>query len=103
MADLPLVRIERDFQFATTGVEKFGPFLVRDRQFIRKRYRCLLTCLKLLAVRIEISGALSIFFLKVLRSHQSKGIVKGDVCQSRNALVGVERELKNFSVLLTAT
>ena len=42
--------------FSSTGVDYFGPILVKQRRSIVKRYKCICTCLTMLGVRIEIAN-----------------------------------------------
>ena len=55
MADLPPARLTFDRPaFAMTGVDCFGPFLVRCRRSEVKRYGCIFSCFNTRAIHIEI-------------------------------------------------
>ncbi|XP_063967618.1 uncharacterized protein LOC129271341 [Lytechinus pictus] len=59
MADLPAERVTPDKPpFTSTGVDFFGPFMVKRGRSEVKRYACLLTCLASRAVHIEIACSL---------------------------------------------
>ncbi|GAA48675.1 hypothetical protein CLF_101899 [Clonorchis sinensis] len=51
MAPLPPCRLGPDYAFATTDVDYFGPFFVRDGRESRKRYGCSFSWLKTSALR----------------------------------------------------
>lgn len=59
MADLPQVRTEPAPPFTYSGMDCFGPFLVKDRRKEIKRYGLLFTCLTSRAVHIEMIDDLS--------------------------------------------
>ena len=56
MADLPKDRITQAPPFTYTGVEYFGPFIIKERRKVLKRYDALFTCLVSRAVHIEIAN-----------------------------------------------
>ena len=59
MADLPKERLgEKDFPFANTRVDLFGPFGVKFMGKLMKRWCCLFTCLTTRAVHIEVVPSL---------------------------------------------
>lgn len=54
MADLPLERVDAyKPPFSSTGVDCFGPFLVKQGRAEVKRYGCIFTCLATRAVHLE--------------------------------------------------
>ena len=69
MAELPFARLQtNEAPFAQTGVDYFGPFMVRQRRSTIKRYGCLFTCLTTRAVHLEMAADLSTsFFINTLR------------------------------------
>ena len=60
MSDLPIARVTSGFPFSSTGVDLFGPMMVRQGRKCIKRYGCIFTCLKIRAVHIELVYSLSI-------------------------------------------
>ena len=69
MASLPQSRL-RTFTppFYNTGVDYFGPLLVKERRLTVKRYGCLFTCLVTRAVHLGIAHSLEAdSFIMVLR------------------------------------
>lgn len=59
MAPLPVDRTKIvDRPFAITGVDYFGPLLVRRGRGTEKRYGCLFTCMSIRAIHIEVAQAL---------------------------------------------
>ena len=69
MADLPNCRLQFDQPpFSSTGVDYFGPILVKQRRSIVKRYGCVFTCLTMRGVHIEIANSLDTdSFINALR------------------------------------
>ena len=69
MADIPHCRLQFDQPlFRNVGVNYFGPFLIRQGRSHVKRYGCVLTCLTMQAVHLEISQSLTAdFFFNSLR------------------------------------
>ena len=60
MADLPSPRLQIDRpSFSHVGVDYFGPYQVKQRRSMVKRYGCVFSCLTVRAVHIEISHALT--------------------------------------------
>ena len=54
MADLPNCRLQFDQPpFSSTGVNYFGPILVKQRRSAVKRYGCVFTCLTMRGVHID--------------------------------------------------
>ena len=59
MADLPPDRLAANTRpFSNTGVDCFGPFLVKRGRAQEKRYGCIFTCLVTRAIHIEVLSSL---------------------------------------------
>ena len=59
MADLPSDRVKGDEPlFSRTGVNFFGPFLIKSGRSSLKRYGCLFTCLFTRAMHVEVAHSL---------------------------------------------
>ena len=58
MADLPNKRCMEAAPFTYSGVDTFGPILIRERRSNLKRYAALFTCFSSRAVHIEINNAI---------------------------------------------
>ena len=95
MADLPPERIVPDEPpFTRVGVDCFGPFEVKSRRSMAKRYGVLFTCLAIRAVHIEVASSLDTdSFINALRHFIAR---RGQVRELRSDngtnFVGAERE-----------
>ena len=69
MADLPLCRLQSfERPFYNIGIDYFGPFMIKQRRSLVKRYRCVFTCLIMRAVHIKIANSLTAdSFINALR------------------------------------
>lgn len=97
MADLPVDRVSPDAPpFTRVGVDYFGPFEVKSRRSIMKRYGVIFTCLAIRAVHIEVASSLDTdSFINALRRFIAR---RGQVMEIRSDngtnFVGAERELR---------
>lgn len=97
MAELPQERIIPDEPPLTrVGVDCFGPFEVKSRRSMVKRYGVLFTCLAIRAVHIEVASSLHTdSFINALRRFVAR---RGQVRELRSDngtnFVGAERELR---------
>lgn len=97
MADLPAARITPDKPpFTNTGIDYFGPFLVKLKRSLVKRYGVIFTCLAVRAVHIEVASSLETdtFILALRRFIARRGQVKGIYSDNGTNLAGGERELR---------
>ena len=69
MADLPSCRLQSfERLFYNTGIDYFGPFMIKQGRSLVKRYGCVFTCLTMRAVHIEIANSLTAdSFINALR------------------------------------
>ncbi|KAL9976388.1 hypothetical protein ACROYT_G013686 [Oculina patagonica] len=97
MAQLPSPRVTPDQPpFTCVGVDYFGPFLVRQKRSLVKRYGVIFTCLAVRAVDLEVSHTLDTdSFILALRSFIShRGQVKEIRYDNGTNFVGGEKELR---------
>ena len=102
MSELPKERVEVSPPFTYTGMDCFGPFIIKRGRKEHKRYGLLLTCLSSRAVHIEMLEDLSTdSFINALRCFIS---LRGAVCQLHcdhgTNFVGAERKLRESLALL---
>lgn len=95
MADLPPERLSEEPPFTHTGVDLFGPFLVKNARKVVKRYGVLFTCMSCRAIHLEIVNSLETDSLinAIRRFIARRGQVKSIFCDNGTNLVGAEREL----------
>ena len=97
MADLPRSRVTPDQPpFTCVGIDYFGPFLVRQKRSLVKRYGAIFTCLALRAVHLEISHTLDTdsFILALRRFIARRGQVKEIRSDNGTNFTGAEKELR---------
>ena len=95
MADLPSDRVKGDEPpFSRTGVDFFGPFLIKSGRSSLKRYGCLFTCLFTRAIHVEVvhSPDISSIINALQRFVCRRGNVKVIRCDNGTNFVGAERE-----------
>ena len=95
MADLPVDRTSPAPPFTYTGVDYFGPFLIKDGRKRLKKYGALCTCLVSRAVQIETANSLETdSFINALRRFIARrGPVREIRSDNGTYFVGAEREL----------
>lgn len=97
MADLPAERVTPDEPpFTRVGVDYFGPFKVKSRRSVVKRYGVIFTCLAIRAIHIEVAPSLDTdSFINALRRFIAR---RGQVQELRSDngtnFIGAERELR---------
>ncbi|XP_011304741.1 uncharacterized protein [Fopius arisanus] len=108
MADLPEARVKEAPAFSRTGVDFFGPILIkekkdRNRSFL-KAYGCVFVCMVSKAVHIELVTALSSEgFLSAFRRFVSRRGVPDDVYSDNGTnFVGANRELNDLYELISS-
>ena len=96
MADLPRPRVTPDQPpFTRVEIDYFGPFLVRQKRSLVKRYGAIFTCLAVRAVHLEISHSLDTdsFILALRRFIARRGQVKEIRSDNGTNFKGAEKEL----------
>ncbi|KAG1651579.1 hypothetical protein GQR58_026910 [Nymphon striatum] len=96
MADLPPERIEESSPFLHTGVDYFGPFMIKEGRKMLKRYGVIFTCLSSRAVHLETANSLSTdSFLNALRRFVNRrGPVRSMRSDQGTNFVGARNELQ---------
>ena len=96
MSDLPIERVTQTTPFLYTGVDYFGPFIVKERRKELKRYGVLFTCLASRAIHIEVANSLDTdSFINALRRFIARrGNIKSLKSDNGTNFVGAERELR---------
>ena len=95
MANLPKDCISPAPPFTYTGVDYFGPFIIKDGRKEVKRYGALFTCLVSRAVHIEVASSLeSSSFIQALRRFIARrGSVREIRSDNGSNFVGARKEL----------
>jgi transposase InsO family protein len=97
MSDLPTSRIDDTAPpFTFTGVDYFGPFMVRERRKTIKYYGVVFTCLVSRAVHLEVAQSLdSDSFIHALRRFLARrGNIRELHSDNGSNFVGAEKELR---------
>ena len=96
MADLPDKRCLEAAPFTYSGVDMFGPTLIRERRSDLKRYAALFTCFSSRAVHIEIINTIDAdsFIMALCRFLVRRGSVRSIWSYNGTNFVGANNELK---------
>ena len=95
MADLPPDRTKEEPPFTYCGVDMFGPFEIKERRTILKRYGALFTCLASRGIHIEMTKSMETdsFILALRRFIARRGSVRSIRCDNGGNFVGAKHEL----------
>ena len=99
MADLPRERLTPyEPPFTYTGIDFFGPFLVKRGRSTEKVYGCIFVCFNSRAVHIEDASSLEtdVFIQALRRSVSNRGCPKMIFTDNGTNFTGAERELRQF-------
>ncbi|XP_046565842.1 uncharacterized protein LOC124274524 [Haliotis rubra] len=96
MADLPASRVNPSPPFTHTGIDFFGPHMIKEGRKYVKRYGALFTCMASRAIHIETACLLDTdSFIQALRRFTARrGPVKQILCDNGTNFVGAEKELR---------
>ena len=96
MADLPKDRVTPAPPFTYTGVDYFGPYMIKEGRKGLKRYGCLFTCLASRAVHIETANSLETdSFIQALRRFIARrGPIREIRSDNGTNFVGAKTELQ---------
>ncbi|XP_075163374.1 uncharacterized protein LOC142236009 [Haematobia irritans] len=97
MAKLPRARLATfEAPFTFSGVDFFGPIWVVVNRHREKRYGCLITCLTIRAVRIEVAHSLTTdsCILAIRNFMSRRGIPREFYSDNGTNFIGAERELR---------
>ena len=97
MADLPPERCSPAPPFTNSGVDLFGPFMVKNGRKREKRYGVVFTCLASRSVHLEVCSSLETdSFIQALRRFEARrGPVVQLRCDNATNFRGAQRELSN--------
>ncbi|XP_078494100.1 uncharacterized protein LOC113475732 [Ciona intestinalis] len=95
MADLPVDRTEESPPFTYSAVDFFGPFYIKERRSILKRYGVVFTCMASRAVHLESANSLdtSSFINSLRRFLCRRGAIKQLRSDQGTNFVGARNEL----------
>ena len=99
MSDLPLARLQvNESPFTHTGVDYFGPIMVKQRRSELKRYGCIMTCMTTRAIHLEVAPDLTTSsFLNALRRFISRrGNIQHLYSDNGSNFVGAERVMRDY-------
>ena len=108
MADLPEVRVNESPAFCCTGLDFFGPILIKEKKFRNKStiktYGCVFVCMVSKAVHIELATDLSTEgFLAAFRRFVSRrGVPEHVYSDNGTNFVGANKELRELYNLVDA-
>jgi hypothetical protein len=96
MSDLPKDRIDPSPPFSYCAVDFFGPFTIKEKRSLVKRYGVLFTCLASRSVHLETANSLntSSFINALSRFLSRRGPVRQLRCDQGTNFVGARNELR---------
>ena len=96
MADLPEERCSEAAPFTYTGVDMFGPFVIKEGRKELKRYGAIFTCLSSRSIHLESTNSLETdsFILALRRFINRRGEVRQMRSDNGTNFVGASKELQ---------
>ena len=96
MGDLPSDRLNQEPPFTYSGIDMFGPFLVKDGHKQRKYYGAMFTCMSSRPVHIKNTSSLSTdsFILALRRLISQRGNIRMICTDNGSNFVGANIELR---------
>lgn len=97
MSDLPSDRLSAEPPFTYSGVDFFGPWIIKDGRKGVKRYGVLFTCMSCRAIHLETANSLDTSsFINALRRFISiRGPIRQLRCDRGTNFVGAKHELRD--------
>ncbi|XP_061728903.1 uncharacterized protein LOC133533851 [Cydia pomonella] len=98
---LPVERVKYTTSFAYTGVDYFGPMIVRTENGLKKRWICLFTCLVIRAIHLEVVKDLTtneclMAFRRFIATRGAPTLIISDNASQFKLLGEVLSEERNF-------
>ena len=96
MGNLPKDRVSEAPPFTYCGIDLFGPFMVKERRSVMKRYGALFTCIASRAVHIEVVTTMETdsFIMALRRMIARRGNVRTIRSDNGGNFIGADNELK---------
>ena len=96
MGNLPKDRVSEAPPFTYCGIDLFGPFMVKERRSVMKRYGTLFTCMPSRAVHIEVVTTMETdsFIMALRRMIARRGNVRTIRNDNGGNFIGADNELK---------
>ena len=96
MSNLPSERCSESAPFTYTGVDMFGPFIIKQGRKEHKRYVALFTCFASRAIHLESTASLDTdsFIMALRRFVNRRGYVRQIRSDNGSNFVGADAELK---------
>ena len=96
MENLPKCKLEPETVFKNTGVDFFGPMLVKERRKEIKVYGCLFVCMSTRAIHLELVDDLSTdhFIVALKRFIVRRGRPQSIYSFNETSFVGANNELR---------
>ena len=83
------------FPFTRCGLDMFGPFYVKERRSVMKRYGAMFTCFACRAIHLEVTNSMdkNSFIMALRRFVSRRGNTRSITSDKGSNFVGAENEL----------